>query len=261
MPNAELKKLLALIKEVAAGNYSNDIMPLTGAGVAEPVRSIAEAMGMMMVKVEAREYKLELLVQELRELNERLRQTTIGTVSAMAHALAARDAYTEGHAERVGEWSRLTAKNMGLDAGMVRYVHLAGMLHDIGKIGFPDQLFQPHTARNPPEVVARIMQHPAVGAEILQDLDFLGPAIEFIRCHHERPDGRGYPRRLKAEEIPLGAKIIAVADGFDAMTTDRPYQKGMDQDAALAVLRKQAGAKWDAACVEAFAGVLAKVKK
>ncbi len=261
MPISESKKLLTLIKEVAAGNYSNDIMPLTGAGVAEPVRSIAEAMGMMMVKVEAREYKLEMLVQELRDLNERLRQTTIGTVSAMAHALAARDAYTEGHAERVGEWSRLTAQAMGLDAEMVRYVHLAGLLHDIGKIGFPDQLFQPHTARNPPEVVARIMQHPAVGADILQDLDFLGPAIDFIRCHHERPDGQGYPRRLKAEVIPLGAKIIAVADGFDAMTTDRPYQKGMDQAATLAVLRRQAGAKWDAPCVEAFARVLDGVKK
>lgn len=257
----ELQKLLEVIGKVAAGNYSNDIMPLTGAGVSEPVRAIAEAMGMMMVKVEAREYQQELMLQELRALNARLRQTTIGTVAAMAHALAARDEYTEGHAERVGEWSRLTALALGLDAAQVNYVHLAGLLHDIGKIGFPDQLFQPHPARNPPEVVARIKQHPAGGAAILRDLDFLGPAIEFIHCHHERPDGQGYPRGLAAADIPLGAKIIAVADGFDAMTTDRPYQQGMDQAAALAVLRKQAGAKWDAQCVEAFAGVLDGIKK
>ncbi|MFN2352866.1 MAG: HD-GYP domain-containing protein [Kiritimatiellia bacterium] len=252
----DLDKLLAVINEVAGGNYSNNIMALTTKETPEPVRAIAEAMGLMMVKVEAREYRLAMLVDELRKLNEAIRRNTVNTVSAMAHALAARDAYTEGHAARVGELARRIAVELGLKDDEVEQVHLAGLLHDIGKIGFPDRLFQPHEARNPPEVVARIMQHPAVGAEILKELEFLGPAVEFVHCHHERLDGKGYPRRLPAEQVPSGARIIAVADGYDAMTTDRPYQQGMTREHALKVLCKQAGAKWDAACVAACERVL-----
>jgi HD-GYP domain-containing protein (c-di-GMP phosphodiesterase class II) len=90
----------------------------------------------------------------------------------------------------------------------------------------------------------------------LQDLDFLGPALEYVHCHHERPDGKGYPRHLKAEQIPLGARILAVADAFDAMTTDRPYQKGKRPEVALDILKKGAGEKWDDPCVSAFDAVL-----
>lgn len=254
--DAHTHKLLAVIQEVAGGNYSNEIMELTGADVPEPVRTVAEAMGLMMVKVEAREYRLEMMVEELRDLNEKIRQTTINTVSAMAHALAARDKYTEGHAARVGEWSGRIARDLGLDDEEVERITVAGRLHDIGKIGFPDRLFQPHEAKNPPEIVKQITRHPATGAEILHELEFLGTAREYVHCHHERLDGKGYPRRLPAEDIPLGARIIAVADGYDAMTTDRPYQKGMTPHEALAILRKQTPHKLDEKCVEAFARIL-----
>lgn len=254
--DVQTQKLLAIIQEVAGGNYSNEIMELTGPDVPEPVRTIAEAMGLMMVKVEAREYHLEMVIEELRRLNEKIRQTTINTVSAMAHALAARDKYTEGHAARVGEWSGRIARVLGLDDEEVERISVAGRLHDIGKIGFPDRLFQPHEAKNPPEIVKEITRHPATGASILQELDFLGEAREYVHCHHERLDGKGYPRRLPAENIPLGARIIAVADGYDAMTTDRPYQKGMAPADALAILRKQAPHKLDAECVEAFSRIL-----
>lgn len=248
--------LLAIIQNVAKGEYSNDIMALTGPDVPEPVRTIAEAMGLMMVKVEAREYRLEMMIEELRVLNERIRRTTINTVSSMAHALAARDKYTEGHAARVGEWSARIARALGLDEEEVERIAVAGRLHDIGKIGFPDRLFQPHEAKNPPEIIKEITKHPATGAAILQELDFLGEAREYVHCHHERLDGKGYPRRLPADAIPLGARIIAVADGYDAMTTDRPYQKGRPPHEALAILRKQAPEKLDKDCVEAFARIL-----
>jgi len=138
-------------------------------------------------------------------------------------------------------------------------IELAGLLHDIGKIGFPDDLFLPHEGDNPKEIFREITRHPTTGAEILKDLDFLGSALSYIRCHHERPDGRGYPEGLKKADIPLGAKIIAVADGFDAITTDRPYQKGQTYDKALAILKDGAGTKWDAACVEAFERTLPKI--
>ncbi len=248
--------LVEIIQKIASGEYSNDIMALTREDQPEAVRTIAEAMGMMMVKVEAREYRLELMVKELEALNEKIKQNAIGVVSAMAHALAARDAYTEGHTARVADWACKIARQMGLPEDDVEFIRLGGILHDIGKIGFPDRLFQPHADKNPSDLVKQITRHPGTGAEILQDLDFLGPALEYVHCHHERPDGKGYPRRLKGEEIPLGARILAVADAFDAMTTDRPYQKGMQPEVALGILKKSAGEKWDADCVSAFEAVL-----
>ena len=173
----ELETLLEIIQDVSAGKYSNDIMSLTGPDTPEPVRMIAEAMGMMMVKVEAREYHLEMLISELKSLNEKIRRNTINTLSTMANALAARDPYTKGHTERVADLAEQIARAMGLEDKDIEYIRLGGLLHDIGKIGFPDYLFQPHEAKNPPEMVSRIIKHPAVGAEILQELDFLGPAL------------------------------------------------------------------------------------
>jgi putative nucleotidyltransferase with HDIG domain len=249
-------RLLEIIEEIAAGRYSNDIMELTREDHPEPVRAIAEAMALMMVKVEAREYRLELMVKELEELNEKIRQSTINAVSAMARALGARDAYTEGHTERVAHLAVQIARRLGMPEEEVEYVRLGGVLHDIGKIGFSDRLFSPHEAKNPPDVVKEIISHPSTGVEILQTLDFLGPAISYVHCHHERPDGKGYPRELTDKEIPLGAKILAVADAFDAMTTDRPYQKGRPPDVALGILKKHAGTKWDRDCVAAFEAVI-----
>lgn len=211
---------------------------------------------MMMVKVEAREYRLEKLIEELRQLNETIRQNTIHMVSSLANALAARDQYTEGHTARVSELAAAVAGQMGLDAEEVEFIRLAGILHDIGKIGFPDALFQDHGQKNPDHLVRQIKKHPQTGAEILKDLDFLGPSLEYIHCHHERPDGKGYPRGMHDEEIPLGAKILAVADGYDAMTTDRPYQPGKSKDEALTILRKMSGTKWDPKCVTALDQVL-----
>lgn len=248
----DLTCLLDVIGNVAAGNYSNDIMGLTGEGIPEPIRTIAEAMGMMMVKVEAREYQLELLIDELRRLNEQIKHNSVQTIAAMAQALEARDAYTRGHAERVADIAARIAAGMGLDLETVELIRTAGRLHDIGKIGCSDRIFQPHEAKNPPEVVKEIMAHPTAGAEILKHLDFLSEVVTLIHSHHERIDGKGYPRNLKEADIPLGARIIAVADGYDAMTTDRPYQRGMTHEAALEILRKQAGSKWDAECVAAF---------
>ncbi len=251
-----IEQLVDIIQKIASGEYSNDIMALTREDQPEIVRTIAEAMGMMMVKVEAREYRLELMVKELEALNEQIKQNTIGVVSAMAHALAARDRYTEGHAERVSGIACRIARQMELSAAETEFIRLGGILHDIGKIGFSDRLFEPHEGKNPSDLVKEIIQHPSTGAEILADLDFLGPALEYVHCHHERPDGKGYPRHLKGEEIPLGARILAVADAFDAMTTDRPYQKGMQPEAALDILKKSAGTKWDPFCVSAFETVL-----
>lgn len=254
--NEELRQLLSIIKNIAEGTYSDDIMSLTTDDTAEPIKSIAEAMGMMMVKVEAREYQLEQLVEELRTLNAQIRHNAVQTVSAMAQALEARDPYTRGHAERVASLAAEIAGELGFDHTRVELVRTAGVLHDIGKIGCSDRIFQNHGIKNPPDVVKEIVNHPLVGAEILGRLDFLDTVTTIIVAHHERMDGKGYPRGLNRDHIPLEAKIIAVADAFDAMTTDRPYQKARSAQAALDILHEHAGVRWDEECVAAFERVL-----
>jgi putative nucleotidyltransferase with HDIG domain len=248
----ELDQLLDIISQVAAGNYSNDIMALTTETTSDPIRSIAEAVGLMMVKVETREYQLEQLIQELKQLNDQVRQNAVQTVSAMAQALEARDIYTRGHAERVASIAAEIAVEMGFDEQRVELVRTAGILHDIGKIGCSDRIFQDHGAKNPPDVVKEILGHPAVGADILGRLEFLDTVTRIVVAHHERVDGKGYPNKLSIDQIPLEARIIAVADGFDAMTTDRPYQKARSRDVALGILQEGAGSHWDADCVVAF---------
>ncbi|MCU0561163.1 MAG: DUF3313 family protein [Desulfobacterales bacterium] len=254
-----LNRLLKLIAEITAGRSAQEIMALTGPETGEPVRSIAEAIGLMLVKIEAREHQLEILVKQLEAASEQARRNIIATVATMAKALAARDAYTEGHAERVSQLAGLLAAELGMGGDEVKRVALAGLLHDIGKIGFPDSLFLPHEGKNPKEVVQEITRHPVTGAEILKDLEFIGEAVAYIRHHHERCDGRGYPDRLKGADIPLGARMIAVADAFDAITTDRPYQKARTFTEAIEILKQGAGAAWDPDCVAAFERILPKI--
>ncbi|GAB1410425.1 hypothetical protein MASR1M90_15790 [Desulfovibrionales bacterium] len=253
----KLKQLLDIIARVAAGEYSNTIMELTTQATPEPIRTIAEAMGMMMVKVEGREFQLEQMVEQLTLLNEQIRINTIQTVAAMAQALEARDAYTRGHAERVGQIAAAIAKEMDFNAERIELVRTAGLLHDLGKIGCSDRIFQHHEHVPSSELMQEIMTHPTTGAEILSRLDFLDDVRTIIWCHHERVDGQGYPRALPAEKIPLEALVIAVADAFDAMTTDRPYQKARTYDQAMDILRQGAGTAWDIQCVAAFERAMA----
>jgi putative nucleotidyltransferase with HDIG domain len=253
MNNSDLeKKLLKTISDIAEGRYSDDIMELTRNDIPDMIRTVAEAVALMMVKVEAREYELSQRADELDRLNETIRKNTISAVTAMAHALAARDPYTEGHTSRVAEFSYTIAQKLGLKGDDAEYVRLGGALHDIGKIGFPDVLFAPHESKLPSNLVKQINRHPSIGVKILEPLDFLGPAIDYVSAHHERLDGRGYPRGLKGEEIPLGAQIVSVADIYDAITSDRPYQDTRTPAEALTILREIAGKRIRAEIIEAF---------
>jgi HD-GYP domain-containing protein (c-di-GMP phosphodiesterase class II) len=240
------KRLMRIIQQIAAGNYSDEIMELTGPEYPANVQELAEAVGMMMVKIEAREFHLEQLL-------ERIKENSLKTVTSIAVALGRRDEYTEGHGERVGVYSERLARRMGLSTQDVEDVRVAGILHDIGKIGFSDRMFCGEDTAMSEAMMLEIRSHPQWGHDILSGLDYLGPVLDYVYAHHERLDGRGYPRGLEADQIPMGARILAVADCFDAMTTDRPYQRGRPAEEALSILGSMAeSGALDPDAVEAF---------
>jgi len=236
----EVGDLIEIMEQVAKGRYSDDIMAYTRPERPEPIRRMAEAMGMMMVKIEAREQHLENLVSELSRLNSRMKENAVQTVAAVARALEARDEYSRDHTLRVAHYAQRLALRMGLSGGEVDDIAIGGLLHDIGKIGFSDAIFQNEDTRPSKEMYEEIKMHPEIGSVILESLDFLGKAREYVLYHHERLDGTGYPFGLKGDEIPLGAQVLAVADCFDAITTDRKYQKGVSREEGFAILRKLA---------------------
>ncbi|WP_041720247.1 HD-GYP domain-containing protein [Pseudodesulfovibrio piezophilus] len=239
------ERLLLAIKDVAAGNYSNEILELTGPEYPEDIRELAEAVGLMMVKIEAREDHLERLL-------ETIKFNSLNTVTAVACALGARDAYTEGHGERVGAYAERLARRLGLSETETEHIRTAGILHDIGKIGFSDHVFSGEDSSMNQQMLLEIRSHPQWGYDILKDLNFLGPALDYVYCHHERMDGKGYPRGLTASEIPLGGRILAVVDCFDAMTTNRPYQKGKTPQEAFSILGSLADTALDSDLVDLF---------
>ncbi len=246
-------ELIDVIEDVARGEYSNAVLEYTRPEHPDEVQRLAEAVGMMMVKVEAREMHLTQLVEELQEANARIKENAAKTVIGMARALGTRDAYTKGHAERVAAYAERLARRIGLDEEAVYSIHLGGMLHDVGKIGFSDAIFSNTDTKPSAEMTEKIRQHPVHGACIVAPLDYLGGALEVVRFHHERMDGKGYPDGLEGDSIPLPARIVAVADCFDAITTTRSYQKAKPAHEGCATLRKLADSGGlDPALVELF---------
>lgn len=248
----DAEALIEVIEEVARGVYSDRIMEFTRKTHVSPIQRVAEAVGLMMVKVEAREFQLKGLVEELKGLNRRLRRNTVQTVVAMAEALGARDGETHGHIRRVSEYAARLAQKAGLAPDEVEDIRVGGLLHDIGKIGFSDRIFEGLDTAGACELAHEIQSHPAIGVRILEHLDFLGSVLDYVHCHHERLDGTGYPRGLTEEHIPLGARIISIADCFDAMTSRRAYQETCAREKAFAILQKLAGPSLEPRLVELF---------
>ncbi len=240
-----LTELLACIQDISGGNYSNDIMHLTTDEYDPYVRELAESVGLMMVRIEAREFALE-------QAHEELKCNVVATVKAVARGLSLRDPYTRGHAERVGNYCERLARRMELPEDEIWTAHVAGTLHDIGKIGFSDRLIQNVDTKVDADMLAEIKQHPEWGFKMLRGLEFLGPALEYVRSHHERLDGTGYPNGLQGDEIKTGSRILSIADVFDAITTTRSYQEAMDLEKAYSILRKLAGPSLDPELVELF---------
>jgi putative nucleotidyltransferase with HDIG domain len=161
-----------------------------------------------------------------------------GDPAALALALGAQDPYTQGHGRRVADYAARIAARIGLGAEEQELVRTGGLLHDIGKIGFSRRLLSNRNARLTAGMRAEIRRHPEIGSALLKALGVADAVVDCVRCHHERPDGSGYPFGLTAVDIPRSAQIISVADCFDALTTDRPYQCGRETGHALAIMRR-----------------------
>lgn len=174
-----------------------------------------------------------------------------GTIRSLVNAIDAKDSYTSGHSDRVAEYARRIAESMGLSETFCRQIHMTGLLHDVGKIGVPDSVLQ-KPGRLTSEEFDRIKQHPVIGHEILQHLAEFDYVLPGVLHHHEAIDGSGYPYGLAGDDIPLMARILAVADAYDAMTSDRPYRDGMSSAKAEDIINNGAGQQWDSGCVEAF---------
>ena len=184
-------------------------------------------------------------------LYEELEEMFFQTAESLADAIEKRDPYTGGHTRRVTSYSLAIARHLQLKSSEKRCLKIAAVLHDVGKIGIEDQILRKPEPLSPEEYNT-IKRHTSMGAEILEHIRQLRDIIPGVKYHHEQMNGRGYPDGLKGEEMPVIAKIVAVADTYDAMTTDRPYRKALSKKVAMEELRRCAGAQFDGQVVEAF---------
>jgi len=185
------------------------------------------------------------------ELYRQQAELLIGVVRALTSAIDAKDPYTRGHSDRVARVAVRVAEEMNLSGEQLNTIYLSGLLHDIGKIGVEDSVLR-KPGKLSDEEYEHIKGHVTVGHKILRDLGKLDNVLPVVLYHHESWDGSGYPHRLKGEDIPLAARIVAVADAFDAMGSDRPYRKGMPDEKIDKIFRAGAGQQWDPVIVDAF---------
>jgi len=228
----------------------------------ELVIEVERAVEKRQLVVENREYQrnLESMVDErtkqLHEANEELRRLLVSSIKSLAHALEAKDPYTRGHSDRVAETAVMIAGHLALDGEEIENVRLAGILHDIGKIGIREGVLNKPGKLSAEEWVL-VKEHPVMAERILGPIAELKNIIGIVRHHHERFDGSGYPDGLEGSGIPLGARILAVADAFDALTSKRSYRDALSVRKAVAVLEEERGTQFDPVVVRAFLTALA----
>jgi putative nucleotidyltransferase with HDIG domain len=194
---------------------------------------------------------LEAMRDEFQRLQQQLKQSYLDSTRALVAAVEAKDPYTEKHSVTVAHYAMNFARHLGLAAAQVQAIGTAAILHDIGKIGIPDSILT-KPGKLEPEEFELVKRHPVLGTQILEHIRFLRSELPFILHHHERWDGRGYPAGLAGEAIPLGARILHIADATDAMLSARSYKPGYDLDRVIGELRRGAGKQFDPALVEAF---------
>ncbi len=236
-----IRRLAEGSHEIAEGSFGRR---MEGAGLPSELSDLARDFNRMSDHVES-------YVAQLREAARINRELFIGSIRAFAAAIDAKDPYTRGHSERVATLSRVIARHLSLSEDSQQKVWIAALLHDVGKIGVEDQVLR-KVGRLTDEEYDQMKSHTMIGAEIVSSIEQLREMIPAIRWHHESWNGRGYPDGKRGEEIPLSARIVAVADTFDAITTNRPYQKAYSLEEATSIITKLTGSRFDAKVVTAF---------
>jgi response regulator RpfG family c-di-GMP phosphodiesterase len=188
-------------------------------------------------------------------LYKNLRDNYLKTIRAFALAVEAKDPYTHGHSENVMKYTIVLAKKLGLSDDEIEQIKYAGLLHDVGKIGISEAILN-KPGRLTEEEFTQIKQHPDLGARIISDVPFLKSLVPLVLHHHERFDGKGYPRGLAGKDIPYGARILCVCDTYEAMTSDRPYRKAMPFEKATAIIEENKGLQFDPDIAEEFLHII-----
>ncbi|AVX19337.1 PAS domain S-box-containing protein [Carboxydocella sporoproducens DSM 16521] len=222
-------------------------------------RRIVEQVAVPLIENGAVEQVLEIIIDKTQErmLLQQRTEEMLATIDILVGLIELKDQYTGGHSQRVRRWAGLLARYMNLPQELVEQIEMAASLHDIGKIGIAGMILnKPHCLC--PEEKDIVRRHPVIGQEALAGLEQFEEIALMIRSHHERWDGQGYPDGLAGKDIPLGARIIGVVDAYDAMISDRAYRKALDQDEAVAELKKGAGQQFDPEIVRCFCELLEK---
>ena len=199
--------------------------------------------------------EIKRINEELSESNEKLEKAYLDMVQTLRYTVEAKDTYTRGHSDRVSEYSVLIGEKLGLPEDQIKTLRIGGLFHDIGKIGIPDSiLLKPDKLSD--DEYSQIKNHPSIGAHILGSAEIFKDIIPIVKHHHERYDGNGYPSRLKGEEIPYIARIAAVADTFDAMTSRRSYRGPIDIEHVKEEIKRCEGTQFDPQIAEVFLEIL-----
>jgi putative nucleotidyltransferase with HDIG domain len=192
-----------------------------------------------------------VVLDQVRAAARELNRSYLAMLAVLANAIEARDHYTIGHTWRVARFSQAIARELGWPEERLSEVEVGGLLHDIGKIGVPDSILT-KTGPLTDDEQEQMELHPHIGARMLQDVPSLTNVLPYVLYHHEQYDGSGYPYQLEGEAIPIEARLLAVADALDAMTSDRPYRRGLDRDLAITEIRRRAGSQFDPEVVDAL---------
>jgi HD-GYP domain-containing protein (c-di-GMP phosphodiesterase class II) len=238
--NRPIQDLVNGARQLAGGDFSQRI-------AVSRYQEIGEMGGAFNFMTE----RIEQYIKELQRSAKDNRELFLGTIKALAAAIDGKDPYTRGHSERVSRFSMAIAQRLGLNAEEVEKIRISALLHDVGKIGIDDSILKKPSALTNEEFEV-MKSHPQKGFKIMSQIPAMKEFLPGMYMHHEMVNGAGYPQGLKGDEIPLMARIVAVADTFDAMTTERPYQKAMPLDAALARIETFVGTRYDEKVVAAL---------